>query len=146
MKKTKSKIAMLFFCRERLFLVLAGVALVLLSVLGTVYGARALGWSINMQDVHNAVYFRETTVTFDGVAYQILPLPEGVDKHTLYDAIDLGEYDDVVTGYGGQRYLVFHDPLESGDDVYFMVPLANYAGFLLDLAEPFAYYVKEVAQ
>ena len=122
------------------------IASTALSVWGVISGVQAERWMRDMQSVSYALYPKETVLTLDKNAYETVPLPEGVNKSALYNAIDLAEYDAVLTTPQGARYLFFRDPLQTGEAVGLCVPLSWPADFWGELGEPFAYYVREVTE
>ena len=119
------------------------LAVVLLSVIGTWAGLLSMVWTLRMED-HSFVNGNEHLIGHrfeaDGVLYECLPLPEGVDRLTLKEQIDLTAYDRVVRG--DIDYLVFDDPFETGEAVYLFVPIYT----LGQDKEAVVLYVTEVAK
>ena len=94
------------------------------------------------------------TLELDDGKYETIPLPDGVSSETVYDAIQnqriygkLLHYDDLLYKDGKPAYLLFYDPLETGEDVMLLLryPDAPH-GLFSDFGIPFAYYVREVSE
>lgn len=149
MKLMKLKLK-LFIYDLRPFLVVFTVIVVVivgsvLSLEGAIRGLQAHSWTSEMQSMSISFYQGNSfSITMDGKNYETVSLPEGVDKDMLYDAIDLAQYDDVMTSSAGFCYLYFRDPLNTGEDVGLLLPLNLYPDFWGELGKPFALYVKEV--
>lgn len=119
-------------------------AVVLLSMFGTWAGLLSMGWTLRMEDHSFATGGDEHLIGYrfeaDGVLYECLPLPDGMDRLTLKAQIDLTAYDRVVRG--DIDYLVFDDPFETGEAVYLFVPIYT----LGQDKDALVLYVTEVAK
>ncbi|MBQ8287970.1 MAG: hypothetical protein IJX76_04265 [Clostridia bacterium] len=131
----------------KILIVLTVIAGALLSIVASVDAITSYGWTEEMRNLdYFSLFVYDKTVEFDdGSVYETVPIPEGVNRDTFGQAISVRKYDDIKIGYGERRYLVYRDPLQTGEDVVFLLPLSDLRGFWTDTAAPFAYYAREVS-
>ena len=109
---------------------------------GAVMGDAATAWTIFMKQVPISMndYRIGERFVMDGVTYEGIPLPEGVDRAMMRERIELRCFDGILRGE--ITYLLYEDPLETGEDVVFFYPLLIVGGS----KRPLAFYAKVVSE
>lgn len=83
--------------------------------------------------------------TNTGSCYEAVDVPEGVTRDMLTAGLSLRKYDEIVTSESGMEYLLYHDPLQTGENYVLIVPAEaafNIPFTTIDRA--LGYYAKEV--
>ncbi len=119
------------------------IILILCGLFGALMGDLSTNWTNLMKQTPVAVmpeYRIGEQFEHDGITYEYIPLPEGVDRDTVRAKIDLRHFDGIR--HGEITYLLYEDPFGTGEDVVFFYPFLIVGGS----KQPLAFYAKVVSE
>ena len=99
------------------------LSVILCGLWGALMGDLATNWTLSAKEAHlvmNESHYGERFAK-DGVTYELIPLPEGMDVDAVRAKIDLRRFDEIQRGE--ITYLVYEDPLGTGKTEILFVPL-----------------------
>ena len=163
----KLRVLLIREAMRKICIILAVLVLSALSLFVSAKGLESYVWTLevrsldyfslyNQPDLYNQLDSNRKpyTLELDEGTYETIPLPDGVSREMVYEALrhqrlygKLLPSDEIMNKDGEPCYLLFYDPLETGEDVMLLVPYPDAPhGLFSDFGRPFAYYVREVSE